>query len=138
MTKFTQRRFSVSAPMTDAYREGWEKCFGRKNDDDENSATASASTPAQVGTGTHQPRAHDVRDDSTGDLRGPQHHHPTQTRRPVEISRDELAKWQANLEQVGGNLDEVPVAKGAGRQALRQVIESMKLVLQAHDKGNTP
>ncbi len=154
MTKFTQRRFSVSAPINDAYAENWERTFRKEPRDEQRIASEAQSEYAAL-TGIEEPRSnHASSKPIQARADGPRTQQSADTsevdnriamgmmaaprtmsqdeaamRRAVapkiEISRAEIEKWVAKLE-----FGLRPTAQHRVND-INFVLESMKLVLQA-------
>lgn len=105
MTEFTKKRFSVSAPLTEAYADNYERTFGKK----------------EGGT----PRGPELNQELAPVLA---HAAPV-----APVSRAEYAKWLKALEDYRG-LSVQRLMFPADVRQLDMVIESLKLVLYACDQ----
>lgn len=104
MTKFMQRSFSVSAPMTKAYGDNYDRIFGKKPRQSEEPARCSECAP------------------EWSCFNGEAACHKQTTPAPtVSVRREELVRWIATLERVSSSLH------------VAAVREAMKMVLAVHD-----
>lgn len=122
MTKFMQRRFSVSAPISDSYAENYERIFGKKSKNHPPSRLASG-LPEQADTSeSGRTLVEGVRTEPGGLL----------------ISAVELNRWLVFLERALLKSDRIATLDGPSsqnltgmRELIQRVKKSLALISQA-------